>query len=441
MNTPLVTLTAACALLLTSGCSSEGPDLEAQGAQDPAPTSFKDLIGGPQAASEPGNKPTLPILAFEANSENLPDTGTWRGHPLLADLDGDGKADLVASNREEDGLSIWRSVPGEAWILKREGITDDLMYGGSDSGDLDGDGDVDVLFAAHKRGLHTLLNDGNMNWELLTEPTVETFLGLDVALGNLNGDEHLDAVTVAQFVTRRRGALGVYLGRGDGTFEYVEALRDTTGVSRNGSQIELYDLDGDGLDDIFLTAEWSCLLLMTRLSDDGHVQLEDRSTGLPKPPTNMGNTMRAFVPMDVDGDGQLEVAFACLSDMRPADEPPCNTLGVLRWNEAGKTWEQYGSGLPVGLAYTDVITEDFDGDSHADLLVIGPGLGASIYLGDGKGGFQVKGMLEGTRAGGRSAVGDIDGDGKPDVVVIQGDTKSRPDAGCVKTFLNRDEAW
>ena len=409
---------------------------------EPAGRSFNEIFGIEEGKKKGPNRPTqdLPVLGFQYNSEGLPAFGTWREHPTLSDLNGDGKADLVASNREENGLNIWLSVPGSAWVSTREGVPDDLMYGGSDCADLDGDGDIDVLFAAHKRGLHTLLNEGQQGWKVLEETSEVTFLALDVAIGNLNGDDIPDAATFSQFVERRAGAVGIYFGRGDGTFEYQPQLRNTTGKSDNGVQVEMADIDGDGLDDLFLTAEWGCRLLLPRLTDEGEVRLEDRSQGLPEPPYNMGNSLRSFIPIDVDGDGQLEIAFASLiNHTLPIEER--HSLGLRRWNDEAQSWELFGSGLPDGWAYTDVLSADFDQDGNADLLAIGPDLGASIYLGDGTGHFEGKGILENTLSGGRGALGDIDGDGRMDVAVINGDTKFRPQAGSVKTFLNREEAW
>ena len=445
---PLAIAGLAIAGLWWAGCSDPSSSGEAgtsTSAPSTAPKSFRELVGEPPVEFSETLQTVrgLPEIGFESASEGLPEGGTWREHPCLGDLDGDGRADLIASNREENGLNVWRSMPDGSWEPRMKGIAENLMYGGSAIGDVDGDGDNDFLFAAHKEGLRVFLNDGEMNWTELAGAAESPFLALDVALGDLNGDEHLDAVTIAQFKIRT-GGLAVYYGRGDGTFELQPQHQARMGRSKMGNQIELHDIDGNGLDDVFITAEWSCLLFTTHLSEEGTVRFDDLSEGLPVPPKNMGNVLRSFVPIDVEGDGVFEVAFAGMCDPGvPVEER--HSVGVYRWIDGGADapshWEVFGEGLEDGLAYKDVLAADLDGDGLDDLITIGPGLGASVYRGDGAGNFEAIGMLAGSEAGGRGALGDIDNDGRTDVVVIVGATKARPVGAGVRTFLNRKEAW
>src|SRR5437764_1388116 len=72
----------------------------------------------PEIPVAPQPKYTLPELAFEDHSEGLPTSGTWVGYPLLYDFTGDKHADLVTSNREEDGYNAWESQVKGPWIRR-----------------------------------------------------------------------------------------------------------------------------------------------------------------------------------------------------------------------------------------------------------------------------------------------------------------------------------
>ena len=81
------------------------------------------FLGSKRGASSHQPEPAsdLPKLHFVEHSQGLAAGGTWREHPLFHDLNGDGNDDLVASNREEDGLNVWLAPPGraEGWSLSR----------------------------------------------------------------------------------------------------------------------------------------------------------------------------------------------------------------------------------------------------------------------------------------------------------------------------------
>ncbi len=440
--------------LSTLPLSHQGVTDEARPAEGETPT-IEQILGIDETERRETPKAQFKELPFEVLSSGLADEGTWRENPLLADLDGDGYDDLVASNREEDGINVWRSLEGAGWELIIEGLPRNLMYGGSDAADLDHDGDVDLVFASHKRSTRVFLNEGpglkavegEEGEERMEEtPLVWRELGslespslaLDFTLGNLNGDEHHDAISISQFaVGPEKGALNVYLGRGDGTFERIHRLRNVMGKSRSGQQVELEDIDHDGLDDLVLTAEYGALVFLTRLAEDGTISFEDRSEGLPKP-VNIGNLFRSVVAADITGDGELEIVFASLAD--PAIDPEeRNHTGVYQWR--GDRWEQIDEGLPRDRAFRDVEAADFDGDGHTDLLLVGPWWGAVFFLGDGTGRFTAKGMLPGSLPGGRAALGDVDGDGKVDIALISTATKRNRGGGGVNVYLNRDEVW
>ncbi len=451
--TPLVStaLLLGCTLLPSCG-GSEPPPKQEPAAKPPTrpqddpstKKTIKELFSGASKGSK-AHAIVYPDLGFESASSGLPSAGTWREHPLLADLNGDGLDDLVASNREEDGLNVWLRGTDGSWKHSIEGIPRNLMYGGSEAADLNGDGRTDLAFAAHKDHARVFLNrpvDGDphaVRWEEVEDPLPGSFLGLDIALGNLNGDEFVDAVMIAQFVQPRdEGGLAVFFGRGDGTFERQEQFSTLLGHSRNGHQVELTDMDGNGLDDLFATAEWGALIFMTHLDvETGKVSFEQRSEGLPTP-GKMGNSLYAFIPCELTGEPPLEVAFAGLADPTLKLEER-NDVGAYRWVD--EAWQQFDQGLPRHLAFHEVLSADFDGDGYGDLVLSGPGAAAVLYMGDGQGRFEPLGMFAGTTAGGRGSIGDVDGDGRPDITISVGATKPRPDSGGVQVYLNRAAAF
>jgi len=93
-------------------------------------------------------------------------------------------------------------------------------------------------------------------------------------------------------------------------------------------------------------------------------------------------------------------------------------------SEADVTLVPVVHSIPLGLWFTPMALDigDFDGDDATDLLVAGvePGVGvtAAIYLGDGEGDFAPPQETGFTACSAFPVTGDIDGDGRTDVVAL-----------------------
>lgn len=435
----LLATAAIGALLAQGGCSHEdgGRDDQPEDGLDLDPATrdtIEQLFGSQSPTPSKPQRHPYPTLAFELVHAGLPTEGTWRERPLLHDFNADGRADLVASNREEDGLNVWEApgTHGDAFTLRIAGIPRDLMYGGSDGADLDGDGDQDLVFVAHGEGLTVFSNDGKLGWTQ-GDPLENPFLVLDVCLGDLDGDGNHDAVAIGHF----EGGVGAYLGDGAGHFQRLPQSDQILKRSRFGTRVELADMDGDGLDDMALTAEKGATVLYTRRDPESKVlSWEDGSEGLPRP--SIGNALRSVVPADFDGDGHLDIALAGLSDHGLAPEDRDN-LGIYRKPEG--TWVRFDQGLPRKHPYEDMAAGDFNRDGKLDLMLVTSEVGVMLWLGDGAGSFTCKGVLEGSWVADRIALGDANGDGWLDVAILSSDTKNNRSAGGLVVWLNREETW
>lgn len=115
----------------------------------------------------------------------------------------------------------------------------------------------------------------------------------------------------------------------------------------------------------------------------------------------------AFV--DVDGDGDLDLAIAV--------EGGANRL-YLNDGEGRFTWQEGALGTAAG-DYEHVLSADFDRDGQADLVFVAEDTETHAYfLGRGDGTFtDVSDRLPGRSEGNGLDVGDVNGDGLPDVVV------------------------
>jgi hypothetical protein len=159
----------------------------------------------------------------------------------VADFNGDGFDDLVVGTTYRGNVTIYLSGPSGLG----PGVTDDFYVDVREflPGDFDEDGDHDVVVVEWQGGAYTLLrNDGAGN---LTSTGRRGGFGdiYGADSGDLNGDGHLDLAFAD-------GASGVYvlLGDGAGAFSVEEVPHDDLPVG-----IVLVDLDQDGDLDLVVT--------------------------------------------------------------------------------------------------------------------------------------------------------------------------------------------
>jgi hypothetical protein len=289
-----------------------------------------------------------------------------------------------------------------------------LMNGGDSQdflalGDLDGDGRLDIVTGSRDRAWDTvsvLLGQGRGSFSAKTD-YYAGFQLTSLALGDVDGDGSLDIVTTSEDTN----AVAVLLGRGDGTFPG----RPIYGPGPALSSLALGDLNGDGRLDVVAVGTAGptgsvvgAVSVMMGVGDGSFLSRVDYPCG--DNPTEVALA-------DVDGDGNLDVVVA---------NSGRNTASVLRGHGDGTFAAslEFPAGADPSATFLRPAVEDLDGDGKLDVVVMPAWFAPKVLL--GKGGGQLSAPLDlGLAAVGAAigvTLGDVTGDGKLDFAVGGRDT-------------------
>jgi len=141
-------------------------------------------------------------IRLENQSAGLPRSGIWRDNFALADLDGDGRPEIVSPppRLSAQGLRIFK-WDGEKWKSVTPQLENpeslNIGYGGVAAGDLDGDGRNDIVWGGHGAGMWAAYNLGDFRFRVASRGLPRGFSTRAVAIGDLDGDGKADAMTVS----------------------------------------------------------------------------------------------------------------------------------------------------------------------------------------------------------------------------------------------------
>jgi YVTN family beta-propeller protein len=282
-------------------------DLDGDGDMDLAAAAFGD-----GSTANPGE---VSVLLNNGNG-TFAASVSYPGGPqpftmATSDLDGDGDFDLIVTN--SSGISILLNN-GNGTFAAPSNISLPDSGGWVTSGDLDNDGDIDLAVAsgpfAETNFLVILLNNGDGTFGP-PSPTPQTPPG-QLTSGDIDGDGDLDLAVAPFFST----SVPVLLNNGDGTFSTpvnyfigtcVALPPNPCSIVINGSAtfVSFGDLDGDG--DLDIAVANSSFNAVTILLNAG-----DGTFG----PTGSavhyaaGDNPLGIAIADFDGDNDLDIASA-----------------------------------------------------------------------------------------------------------------------------------
>jgi len=351
--------------------------------------------------------------------------GPYHYTTSVADLDHDGDPDILLSGlRHESETIFWAG--SVLWINQGKGnfTPQKVDYGGPSAatGDVDGDGDIDVVrldysatlflnqggeqggrFGNFRQGSSIIPKEDAHNWS--TPGTV--------VMGDLNNDNHLDVLVgycCSMLIDEKSGNADFFHFR---AWWWINSIgsQNLTSLGDMPMRPTLGDLDGDGDLDIYaasLPPKGGNFDSTDRiLLNDGSGAFVDSGQRLDNPRKAGAAGSGAVALGDLDNDGDLDALVA-------------TSAGTSLWiNQGGSQNGQTGifveSEQRLGHGHIEaVFLADLDADGDLDGLVAGK-TQATIWWNDGKEGFRDSGQrLKYTERDGL-AVDDFNDDGYLDV--------------------------
>jgi hypothetical protein len=355
----------------------------------------------------------------------------------IGDLDGDGKPDLVVANNSINTISVFRNTSSNGSISNSSFASKVDFTTGSEPidvsiGDLDGDGKPDLVVAnydAYNVGrvgsisvFRNTASSGSITSssfasrvDFTTEQTP-----LSVCIGDLDGDGKPDLV-VSNYSFGRGSTISIFRNTASSgsitSSSFASNVDFTVGLAP--ASVSIGDLDGDSKPDLVVANNNSDYISVLRntaligsINSGSFGAKVDFSTG------TSSNPKPSYVSIgDLDGDDKPDLVVANTQD---------SNISVLRNTaSSGSITSSSFSGkvnFTTGLAPSSVGIGDLDGDGKPDLVAPSVGQGISVFRNTASNGsitnssfaskvdFAITSFPYGLK------IGDLDGDGKPDLV-------------------------
>jgi hypothetical protein len=272
------------------------------------------------------------------------------------------------------------------------------------AGDFNHDGNLDLAVNLLGFDNFAVLNGDGKGGFAITRQVEEDTLPKQIVSGDVDGDGQLDIVSVCQWGYN----IKVYLGNGGGDFQFASELNGDGEPSR----ILLADLNKDGILDIVANAPTEGKLLI--YFGLGNGRFANTALELETYPN-----LFALETGDFNKDGNVDIAITYFVDTSLTG----THLQILLGDGAGNFAP--GQNVVINSQCNNVRAYDLNKDGNLDIILAGAGsenvngVFVSTYLGDGKGNFTVKQVINlGTgRIEGLISLADFNEDGNIDIAL------------------------
>jgi hypothetical protein len=311
----------------------------------------------------------------------------------VGDFNGDGKLDIAIAAIQlqvfmGNGDGTFRVPEKYASVVGPVSVV---------AADFNHDGKLDLALATYLGDSVTIMlgnGDGTFSQgPVLNAPSSPHF----VAVGDFNHDGNLDIAAV------ERGpgcdCIVVFLGNGDGTFQ---SAINTPILDVVPNELAVGDFDHDGKPDVAVTGAFGSTNQISIWLGNGDGSFHEGNSYA------LGLSPESVVAVDFNHDGNLDLAVGVSEGY---------AISVLLGDGDGT----FTSPVNYSVLFPgQVWVSDLNDDGKLDLVAacgFQPASGACVLLGNGDGTFQPAAFYPVAPEGGPLAIGDFNGDHKPDITM------------------------
>jgi len=466
-NLTVVLLVIAAFTLVTSAQETgSAPDYDRPWQRFARPSAVEAPLIGPLSPNTNSQSPGAGTVSFRKAVPHK--TSGYNPYSVaIADVNGDGNLDLIVANEEQSKSDPQGSI--SVMLGKGDGkfhAAVNYSSGGESAysitvADVNGDGKLDLVVANGCFGsdcstgsVSVLLGNGDGTFKKAKtyRSGAASVFGAHVAVGDLNGDGKLDLAVANTGAGCGNGCpeglIGILLGNGDGTFKKAKTY-PTGGFDAIG-WVEIADVNGDKKPDLVVANYCSTECSYPPVEGSVGVLLGkgNGAFGAVKTYPSGGDGAVSVAVADLNKDGKPDILVANCGPEACGPGSPGGNVGVLLGNGNG-TFKPVVN-YPAANSPFNVVAADMNGDGKLDIVVSNWGTAnpatndgaVTVLLGKGNGTFQpMQTFPSGGAEAPSVAVADVNKDGRPDIVLACiADSLNQSSTGVVTVLINNTKS-